>query len=318
MEDETRAEERTQIAVEALLVGERTQVAIGSPEATQAVIAVTCPVCRTENRPGERWCADCGFLLGSEVGEAPEVSETVPAAWLIAEDGREYALAVGVNTVGRENADVLLLDPTVSRRHARLTLEAGQLWVEDEGSTNGTCVGEEWVRPGERRAVRDGDRVRFGGVSLTVALSEGLAAEAGGGGVETTPPELRRAIAFLIADDGTEYPLWEGRTAVGRRSDNDLVLSGDPYLSGRHAEFICDAKGCSVMDVGSTNGTFLRGDRLPPHQPRPLTPGDELRLGQSVFIFQAAAASETEGEPTVSPTIPGEDEAAAGRDDEER
>jgi pSer/pThr/pTyr-binding forkhead associated (FHA) protein len=70
-----------------------------------------------------------------------------------------------------------------------------------------------------------------------------------------------------------------------------VVLTGDPYLSGRHAEFLCAESGCTVMDLGSTNGTFLHGDRLAPHRPMPLEPGDEVRLGQTVFVLQPSAVS---------------------------
>jgi len=281
MEQTIQADERTQIAA-----------AVAAPDVTQAGIAVTCPVCRTENRLGERYCADCGFLLGSPVGEVAEMPEAAPAARLVGEDGREHLLSPGPNTVGRENADVLLPDPTVSRRHARLTLEGGQLWVEDEGSTNGTRVGADSVPPGERRAARDGDILRFGNVSLRLVLPEGIAGEAAEVEAEepAAPPVPRRAVALLIAADGTEYSLWEGRTTVGRRAENDIALPGDPYVSGRHAEFLCDEDGCSVTDVGSTNGTYYRGERLSPHRPQPLAPGDEVRLGQSVFILQMAEA----------------------------
>ena len=44
-------------------------------EATQQGISITCAVCQTPNMPGERWCRDCGFMLGStptEVGELPD------------------------------------------------------------------------------------------------------------------------------------------------------------------------------------------------------------------------------------------------------
>jgi pSer/pThr/pTyr-binding forkhead associated (FHA) protein len=270
---------------------ERTQMAIASPDVTQAAIAITCPVCRTENRPGERYCADCGFLLGSAVGEIAEMPEVAPTARLIGEDGQEHALAPGVNGVGRENCDVLLPDPTVSRRHARLILEGGTLWVEDEGSTNGTRLGGETVPMGERRAARDGDTLRFGNVTLRLALPPELAE--GAPSVSEAEPEVdsapRRAAGLLIAADGTEYSLWEGRTTAGRRAESDIVLTGDPYVSGRHAEFRCDESACSVTDVGSTNGTFVRGERLSPHRPQPLGPGDEVRLGQSVFVMQLSA-----------------------------
>jgi pSer/pThr/pTyr-binding forkhead associated (FHA) protein len=103
-----------------------------------------------------------------------------------------------------------------------------------------------------------------------------------------------------------------------------IPLSGDSYASGRHAEIRCDAGGCVLVDIGSTNGTFLRregaaeAERLRAHDPQLLAPGDELRLGQTAFVFHAA--------PAVAPEAPADgeeqsltepsDEAAAPAADE--
>src|SRR5689334_10088569 len=87
-------------------------------EATQQGISVTCAVCQTSNMPGERWCRDCGFMLGStpaEVGDLPDPA-TQPRLVSVGNGGREYVLQPGANSVGRESADILLLDPQVSRQ----------------------------------------------------------------------------------------------------------------------------------------------------------------------------------------------------------
>lgn len=75
--------------------------------------------------------------------------------------GRSIALDRAETTVGREpGRDVMLTDPAVSRHHARLLVDAGQVEVLDEGSANGTFVNGQRV---ERRPLRPGDEVRFGG-----------------------------------------------------------------------------------------------------------------------------------------------------------
>jgi pSer/pThr/pTyr-binding forkhead associated (FHA) protein len=294
---------------------ERTQLVGPGPDATQVAIVIACPVCRTENPPGERWCRDCGFLLGSAVAGALEMPDVAPSARLVAEGGREYPLHPGENSIGRENVDVLLPDGTVSRRHARLILEEDQVWLEDQGSTNGTRVGGQLIPAGERRAVRDGDELRFGSVTLRLALPEGMAAAAAAAETrEVSEASLPTGPAYgrLVAADGAEFPLREGKTSVGRRSENDLVVSNDPYVSGRHAEIACGPSGCVLIDVGSTNGSFLRDERLAPHQPQSLAPGDELRLGRSVFLFEAVTPSEEavpdEGETPEAEGTPVEDD----------
>src|SRR5262249_52436280 len=113
------------------------------PDATQQAISITCAVCQTPNMSGERWCRDCGFLLGAtpaEVGELPDPASQ-PRLVVAGNGGQEYTLQPGPNSVGRENADVLLIDPQVSRSHARVTLDEQGITVEDLGSTNGTWLG---------------------------------------------------------------------------------------------------------------------------------------------------------------------------------
>ena len=88
-------------------------------------------------------------------------------------DGREHALGLHYSrliSVGRDpTSDVRVLDAGVSRHHATLTLEDGELWVEDLHSHNGTFVNSERVR---RSVLNEGDIVTFGRVHLTVHRQE--------------------------------------------------------------------------------------------------------------------------------------------------
>ncbi len=68
--------------------------------------------------------------------------------------------------VGREAGnDLIISDPTVSRRHARIVQEGGTLVLYDEGSTNGTFVNEQRIT---RQPLKPGDVVRFGNVRFRV------------------------------------------------------------------------------------------------------------------------------------------------------
>jgi predicted component of type VI protein secretion system len=74
------------------------------------------------------------------------------------------------SVVGRSaEADLILEDGSVSRKHARLELRAGTWFVVDLGSANGTFVGGQ--RTGESE-LRDGQEVRFGSVSLKAEIVE--------------------------------------------------------------------------------------------------------------------------------------------------
>lgn len=76
---------------------------------------------------------------------------------------RRYALAYGVNTIGRDpESAVVLNDPSVSRAHAIVTIRDAQAQVEDLKSKNGTSV--QNVPISGPTVLADGDEVEFGHV----------------------------------------------------------------------------------------------------------------------------------------------------------
>jgi pSer/pThr/pTyr-binding forkhead associated (FHA) protein len=74
-------------------------------------------------------------------------------------------------------------------------------------------------------------------------------------------------------------------TTVGRGEENDLCLD-DVKASRLHAELRVTGDKLEVVDLGSTNGTFLNRERLAPNLPRALTPGDELHFGKTKYVCQ--------------------------------
>lgn len=264
-------------------------------EATQQSLVVTCPVCQTPNGPAERYCQDCGLLLSSISGEVEPLPDLSQLPRLIDSTGREFPLNPGPNSVGRDSADILLPDPTVSRRHAQVTLEGEQVWVEDQGSTNGTSVGGHKLAAGERAGAYQGDTVKFGSIVLTLALPGAAArpaAVAPSAAVPAAAPADRGpALAALVLADGTEHPLFAGVNTIGRRSGNQIVLS-DAFMSGKHAEVTVTPEGAATLvDVGSTNGSFLAGQRLAPQAPVELAEGTVVVLGKTQVTCRAGAPS---------------------------
>ena len=75
----------------------------------------------------------------------------------------------GVHVIGRDpDAEVFLNSAGVSRRHARITISAGRLTIEDLGSKNGTFVGDQRLEG--LRSVGDGDIIGIGSVKLTLRI----------------------------------------------------------------------------------------------------------------------------------------------------
>ena len=85
-------------------------------------------------------------------------------------EGREQPVEDGT-TIGREDCDVNLIDPEVSRRHATIRSADGSLAIEDLGSTNGTFVNDERIT--SVTVLRDGDSVRLGATVWTVSGATG-------------------------------------------------------------------------------------------------------------------------------------------------
>ena len=79
---------------------------------------------------------------------------------------------------------------------------------------------------------------------------------------------------------------------LGRGSGEEGGLGDDPELSRRHARISTSDEGLVVVeDLGSTNGTFLNGERI--GAPKVLRPGDTLSLGGTTFqVVEARTAAE--------------------------
>ena len=64
----------------------------------------------------------------------------------------------------------------------------------------------------------------------------------------------------------------------------DLFLD-DPSVSDRHARIIRRGVLYLIMDLGSSEGTFIGSQKLYSHEENPLTDGDTLTIGKLKFIF---------------------------------
>ena len=85
---------------------------------------------------------------------------------------------------------------------------------------------------------------------------------------------------------GKTYPIEQEELLLGRDLSNDIAIS-DPEVSRRHARFFTQNDNVLVEDLGSTNGTFLNGERI--SSPQQLRAGDVITLGESiVLVFEKA------------------------------
>lgn len=96
-----------------------------------------------------------------------------------------------------------------------------------------------------------------------------------------------RLLVRLGAQPEHEYPLTQEITIIGREALNDLVIN-DPEVSRRHCRIMLRPDGFLLEDLGSTNGTFVNGQRVT--APQTLYHGDTIELGKSVRIAYLGTA----------------------------
>lgn len=92
---------------------------------------------------------------------------------------------------------------------------------------------------------------------------------------------MRTVLTHLSgSDEGRRDIFPMGKIVLGRDSECDVAfdLTKDLEVSGRHAEISCVGKGqICIVDLGSTNGTWVNGTEI--QEQTPLRSGDEIELG---------------------------------------
>ncbi|MCW5964633.1 MAG: protein kinase, partial [Bryobacterales bacterium] len=71
---------------------------------------------------------------------------------------------------------------------------------------------------------------------------------------------------------------------IGRSGDADVDLSFDTAVTRHHATIHFEDEGFTIYDLGSANGTFVNGRRLPPNMPQPLLFGARILLGSNTEL----------------------------------
>lgn len=96
----------------------------------------------------------------------------------------------------------------------------------------------------------------------------------------------RERPSFLTDPTGREHALVEDVTAIGRAVTNDIVVTGR-RVSREHARLRRAGWRVILEDLGSTNGTFLNGERV--LNPMELRDEDRIGIGDVTFVFHDPA-----------------------------
>lgn len=200
-------------------------------------------------------------------------------------DGREYPVPATGLVFGRDpTCDVVIGSTEVSRKHASLSA-APEGYLLRDTSTNGVLVNGEPAR--SPALLGRGDVLRIGDEEFRFYADSAPAPKAALATLEVISSGLLK---------GTMMDVRSPLTHVGRGAHNDIVVS-DESVSDSHAKLQRREDGWYVVDMGSTNGTYVGGKRI--EGEAPLIGAPDLRFGGVKFIFRvpdgatAAGAGQT-------------------------
>jgi type II secretory pathway predicted ATPase ExeA len=130
------------------------------------------------------------------------------------------------------------------------------------------------------------------------------------GAAHGTTPEPGAALGrLLVATDGRtvqEITLRIGRVIVGRTPDNDVQIDSR-FISRHHCQVITTANSCVVEDLNSTNGIYVKSNRVRRHY---LNDGDVVLIGKHELIYVDERAARGRG--TFTDTDPSVHSEVAG------
>ena len=106
------------------------------------------------------------------------------------------------------------------------------------------------------------------------------------GRAHTSQSRGRLVVIEADGSEGMTFTLTDRQLDIGR-TEGDILVKEDPYVSPRHARLVPDGGRWLVRDLASTNGVYLRVKK-----PYPLQDADLLLLGQEVLQFQLVSEPE--------------------------
>ncbi|MEA2008072.1 MAG: FHA domain-containing protein, partial [Chloroflexota bacterium] len=206
-----------------------------------------------------------------------------------------YILLPGETSIGRgEDSDLCLDDHEISRLHSSLTVDSGNLWITDLGSTNGIELDGLPLKPHEKFEFEAGQKISMGNHEFCVEVLEEMGAAVSGtmimpgdavwvDGVGASETIIDTDMPTDLTPIRTMNLDSHERVTIGRARDNHVVLN-HPLVSRYHAVFEKVGKRYRIKDLRSTNGVYVNKDLV--DNEKFLEDYDQIRVGP--FVFEIA------------------------------
>ena len=226
------------------------------------------------------------------------VQELFKEAWIKIQVGRnefskEILIEKAESKIGRsELCDITLFgNPQIGKSHALIVAQpSGGYVVRDTGESpvgvlvNGAKITDEQrLRSGDQIQIVDRVLVFFEKQvrQRTVLASRDVKAPSTGGFQPGVSPYALGGRLVVIAGPHTGQSFaFQPGLVFGRDPSNSGALPADTKASRRHAQLVGDSAGVALEDLGSTNGTFVNGQRVTRVA---LAPGDQIIIGSSTL-----------------------------------
>jgi ABC transport system ATP-binding/permease protein len=256
------------------------------------------------------------------VGQAA-VPKVHPAITLMLLERGKLPFTPGQLVFGRDPArvNIVIHHPNVSSHHA--TFQLNPLTVSDHNSTSGTWLQQQRLPPNHPKPLDPRGFVALGPVALPVDLVLHLAGIFAGAQAAQSPgaspaPGAQQAGTALApqhpgepaspaqadrASNPTPRPKHKtvvgqiqmaqasgsagSAKSIGRTPENDIQIP-HPQVSSKHAVLHVAGGQLFIEDLGSANGTYVRGQRIPPKQRVPVQNGEKVLIGPMPLLLQVA------------------------------
>lgn len=202
------------------------------------------------------------------------------------------------------DSDSMLLVQAATRRQVRVQLEPDRPSIVGSGASADVRIEDGGLLPRHVQFARRHDEVIAQPVDaapLTLngrPVSEPVALASGDWlGLGSVLFQVRLGDAAVERPRPRAGPPPGARViTIGRLPDNDVTID-TPVVSRRHARLVRGGDGWTVEDLGSTNGTFLNGQRITGSLP--VRPGDRLEVGSFAYRFDEDRLDPVDGAGTV-------------------